>query len=165
MYSQLVHMMLFLHTAGHDPKCQFVCKDNLCADNKGCWLRWESQQERRQSFLLYNTVQYIRKRSSLWLRCAYRVFASRYELITSNWQYITVASLWSRWRLKSPASPLFTQLFIRVQIKESIKAPRHWPLCGEFTGDRWIPGTKGQERGKCFNLMTSSWIYSRMFEV
>ena len=24
------------------------------------------------------------------------------------------------------------------------KAPRHWPLCGEFTGDRWIPRTNGQ---------------------
>ena len=48
------------------------------------------------------------------------------------------------WRLKSPASPLFTQPFIRVQIKENIKAPRHWPLCGEFTGDRWIPRTNGQ---------------------
>ena len=24
------------------------------------------------------------------------------------------------------------------------QAPRHWPLCGEFTGDRWIPRTKGQ---------------------
>ena len=34
--------------------------------------------------------------------------------------------------------------FIRVQIKENIKAPRHWPLWGEFTGDRWIPRTKGQ---------------------
>ena len=26
--------------------------------------------------------------------------------------------------------------FIQVQIKENIKAPRHWPLCGEVTGDR-----------------------------
>ena len=42
------------------------------------------------------------------------------------------------------ASPLFTQPFIRAQIKENIKAPRHWPLCGEFTGDRWIPRTNGQ---------------------
>ena len=41
-------------------------------------------------------------------------------------------------------SPLFTQPFIRVQIKVNIKAPRHWPLCGEFTGDRWIPRTNGQ---------------------
>ena len=34
--------------------------------------------------------------------------------------------------------------FIQAQIIENIKAPRHWPLCGEFTGDRWIPRTKGQ---------------------
>ena len=38
--------------------------------------------------------------------------------------------------IKSPAPPLLTQPFIRVQIKENIKAPRHWPLCGEFTGER-----------------------------
>ena len=24
------------------------------------------------------------------------------------------------------------------------QSPRHWPLWGEFTGDRWIPHTKGQ---------------------
>ena len=63
----------------------------------------------------------------------------------------------ARLRLKSPASLLFTQPFIRAQIKVNIKAPRHWPLCGEFTGDRWIPRTNGQLRGKCFHLMTSSW--------
>ena len=28
--------------------------------------------------------------------------------------------------------------------QSNIKAPRHWPLCGEFTGDRWIPRTNGQ---------------------
>ena len=39
---------------------------------------------------------------------------------------------------------MFTQPFIQAQIKENIKAPRHWPLWGEFTGDRWIPLTKGQ---------------------
>ena len=31
---------------------------------------------------------------------------------------------------------LFIQPFNPTQIKENIKAPRHWPLCGEFTGDR-----------------------------
>ena len=30
------------------------------------------------------------------------------------------------------------------------KAPRHWPLCGEFTGDRGIPRTNGHEREKMF---------------
>ena len=46
-----------------------------------------------------------------------------------------MTSQWTRWRLRSPASRLFTQPFIRARIKENIKAPRHWPLCGEFTGE------------------------------
>ena len=48
---------------------------------------------------------------------------------------ITVTSWWARWRLKSPASRLFTQQFIQAQIKENIKSPRHWPLCGELIGE------------------------------
>ena len=69
---------------------------------------------------------------------------------------ITITSYWALQRLKSPASPLFSQLLVRAQIKENVKVPRHWPLCGEFTGERWIPRTKGQQHGKCFHLMTSS---------
>ena len=34
--------------------------------------------------------------------------------------------------------------FIQVQVKENIKAPRHWPVWGELTSDRWFPRTKGQ---------------------
>ena len=37
-----------------------------------------------------------------------------------------------------------TQPFVQAQIKENIKAPRRWLVCGEFIGDRWIPRTKGQ---------------------
>ena len=50
--------------------------------------------------------------------------------------FITMTSQWPRQRLKSQASRLFTQSFIRAQIKENIKAPRHWPLCGEFPAQR-----------------------------
>ena len=32
----------------------------------------------------------------------------------------------------------------QAQIKENIKALRHWPLWGEFTCDRRIPRTKSQ---------------------
>ena len=53
-----------------------------------------------------------------------------------------MASEWAQWRLKSPASWLFTQPFIQTQIEKNTKRPRHWPLCGEFTGGRWIPRTK-----------------------
>ena len=56
-----------------------------------------------------------------------------------------MTSWWVQWRLKSPASPLFTQPFIQAQIKENIKAPRQWPLCWKFTGDWWIPRTNGQQ--------------------
>ena len=36
-----------------------------------------------------------------------------------------------------PHDCLLNRLF-KAQIKENTKAPRHWPLCGEFTGDRWM---------------------------
>ena len=39
---------------------------------------------------------------------------------------------------------ILTQPFIQTQIEENIKAPRHWPLSGEFARDRWIPRTNGQ---------------------
>ena len=53
---------------------------------------------------------------------------------------------------------LLHRLF-KAQIKANIIVPRHWPLCGKLIGDRWIPRTKGQLRGKCFHLMTSSWLW------
>ena len=55
-----------------------------------------------------------------------------------------------RLRLKSPAPRFFTQSFIQALIKETIKAPRHWPFLEEFTDDRWIPRTEGQLRWKKF---------------
>ena len=39
---------------------------------------------------------------------------------------------------------IFIQPFVQAYVKENIKTPRHWPLWGEFIGDRWIPYTKGQ---------------------
>ena len=62
----------------------------------------------------------------------------------------TIVSTPLQWRhnlrdgVKSPAFPLFAQLFVQAKIKEKIKAQRHWPLCGEFTSDRWISRTRGQ---------------------
>ena len=37
---------------------------------------------------------------------------------------------------------MFTQPFIQTHIKENIKAPRHWPLCGEFTGTGEFPAQR-----------------------
>ena len=73
------------------------------------------------------------------------------EKSTSAQLIITMTSQWARWRLKSPASRLFTQPFIRAQIKVDIKAPRHWPCVG-YSPHKW-PVTR-----KMFHLMTSSWM-------
>ena len=37
---------------------------------------------------------------------------------------------------------MFTRPFIQTQIKVNIKAPRHWPLCGEFTGTGEFPAQR-----------------------
>ena len=81
------------------------------------------------------------------------------------WATITVTSYWARWRPRPPVSRLFTQPFVQTQIKEITKAPRHWPLWGEFTGNWWIPRTKDQWRGKYFHLMTSSWWMKMKFDI
>ena len=57
---------------------------------------------------------------------------------------ITMTSQWAWWRLRSSGSRLFTQRLFGRRSEKNIKAPRHWPLCVEFTGGRWIPRTNGQ---------------------
>ena len=42
---------------------------------------------------------------------------------------ITMTSQWARWRLKSPASRLFTQPFIQAQVKKNIRKLRVTDLC------------------------------------
>ena len=80
---------------------------------------------------------------------------------------ITLTSQWARWRLKSPASLLFTQLLVQARIKDNIKAPRHWPLRGECTGDQWVPLTKGLRKMFLFDdviviscIWPSEWNHS-----
>ena len=61
-----------------------------------------------------------------------------------------------------PPECLLNRLFRRRSKKTS--NIRVTGLCAgnsPVTGGRWIPRTNGQYRGKCFHLMTSSWIYRR----
>ena len=64
----------------------------------------------------------------------------------------TTVTSWARWRLQSSAYRLFAQPFVHAQIKENIKAPRHWPLWGESTGDRRILLIKGPVTRKMFSF-------------
>ena len=74
-----------------------------------------------------------------------------------------MTSQWARWYLKSPASRLFAQPYIHARIKGNIKAPRHWPLCGEFTGDRWIPHTNAtySDDDMTWNRFLHHWTFVR----
>ena len=68
--------------------------------------------------------------------------------ITCNLLHEHLALQWRHNRLDSVsnhrASRLFTQQFIRAQIKETLKAPRHWPLCGEFTVTGEFPAQRAR---------------------
>ena len=68
-----------------------------------------------------------------------------------QWRHNEGDGVWNH----KPHDCLPNRLF-KAKIKENIKALRYWPFLGEFTGHRWIPRSKGQWRGKCFHLMTSS---------
>ena len=45
--------------------------------------------------------------------------------------------------------------------KRNIKAPCHWPLSGESTGDWWSFLTRGRWGGICFHLMTPHMMFTR----
>ena len=59
-------------------------------------------------------------------------------IIDDNYSDVIMTTIASQ----TPASRLFTQPFIQTQIKENIKAPRHWPLCVEFTGIGEFPAQR-----------------------
>ena len=44
-----------------------------------------------------------------------------------------------------------------------IKAPCHWPLCGDLTGDWWIPRTNGQLRTRFLLCCALLWLYIDWF--
>ena len=54
--------------------------------------------------------------------------------------------------------PLFAQLLVQAQIKETIKDLRHRPLWGEMTGDRWFPTQRASDVQKIY-LMTASCLH------
>ena len=61
---------------------------------------------------------------------------------------------------------LFTQPLIQTQIKENSKAPRHWPLCGEFTGTGEFPAQMASNAENVSiwwrhhdSIFSSSWSY------
>ena len=65
--------------------------------------------------------------------------AANYDEIVIHYNDVIMRATASQITGVSVAQP-----FVQAQFKENTNAPRHWPLWGESTGDRWIPLTKGQ---------------------
>ena len=103
-----------------------------CFSQRGHYLVLKWQQRTTIQSCLRPVCYYIKLRISL-----HYVSLEKYAFTHHSILYnITVTSYWARWRQRYLTSRLFSQQFIQAQIKENIKAPRHWPLCGEFTADR-----------------------------
>ena len=77
---------------------------------------------------------------------------------------ITVTSWWTRWRIKSPASPLLTQPFVQAQIKENIKTPCHLPLCREFTVTGGFPAQMASN-GENFSIWWRHHDDKKLFKI
>ena len=79
--------------------------------------------------------------------CGFHAFRKKNKTLIGLISNLVIRSLSLLWRHNGhnsvwnhhAASRLFTQPFIQTQIKVNIKAPRHWPLCGEFTGTGEFP--------------------------
>ena len=64
----------------------------------------------------------------------------------------------TRWRIKSPASRLFTQPFNHAQIKENTKAPRYWPFVWGIHWSLVNSPHKGQWRGALVFSLICAWL-------
>ena len=75
--------------------------------------------------------------------------------------HITVMSKWARWRLKSPASRLFTQPFIQVQDKKS-----KLRVTGLCAGNSPVTGTfpaqmAGNHKSRNFNNIIIQYMFDK----
>ena len=80
--------------------------------------------------------------------CHTRFLVRRCSFISLHWRHNEPDGVSNH----QPNDCLFNRLFRRRSDRQNITAPRHWPLCGEFTGDRWIPRTLWPVTWKMFPL-------------
>ena len=62
-------------------------------------------------------------------------------IIGPLWEESVARNRWLLWMWNAMCETLGALVCMS---RRNIKAPRHWPLWGEFSGDRWIPRTKGR---------------------
>ena len=148
---------------GNSPvTCEFPAQRTSNAENVSIWWRHhvtllrvagEHNHMRTCPQLFYRKICSVH----LWLYRTYTTMFCRLVQFSLTWTERGRMFLWGR-RFSSPhyddvimgsTASQITSLAIvystvnRTHIKENIKAPRHWPLWGEFTGYRGIPRING----------------------
>ena len=71
-------------------------------------------------------------------QCMYQYILQLHTKLVIQQNQITL-----QWRQITSLTIVYSTVYSGADHK-NIKAPRHWPLCREFTGERWIPRTNGQ---------------------
>ena len=114
---------------------KILTEDQVCIIHLLCWKNVE--------LLMSSNIYY----STLILRELYLTYG--YFVLTLQWHHNDHDGVSNH----QPHGCLPNRLFRR----RSKKTP-NLRVTVLFAGDRWIPRTNGQLRGKCFHLMTWSWI-------
>ena len=78
------------------------------------------------------------------------------QLITSNSIYYSDAIISAMASQITSLTIVYSTVYISADQRKH-QSSALLAFMWEFTDDRWIPRTKGQWRGKCFHLLTSSW--------
>ena len=112
---------------------QWILKVTSCVSNtnKNLSLRidicWDSRRQRNKQ------VMAAFDRSTMWLFntyvCPFQICSLKTE---NHYNDVIMGSIAPQ--ITSLIIVIITQPFIRTQIKENIKAMRHWPLCGNSPG-------------------------------
>ena len=132
--------LLALCVTGEFPSVTRIIDVSLiCALNKrlnkqswGWWFEAPSRSLWRHcigdfTYKLQYTPRYIDNRSRLFFVCG------------------AVVLIWLSWLLHR-------HCYLHDDVIKWEHFPRYWPLCGEFTGPRWIPRTKASDAELCYFL-------------
>ena len=160
-YDVIVMLQLRFNAPNEDHKWLWNLNNGLC-----CWVAFRFKHWQYELAIWHPTLLLMSSQLIWRLGARYLHLPTRYLNMT-NWRDKiqlcdlrhehtgTTGNHYSEVIMRAMASQITSLTIVHsavyhAQIKENIKAPRHWPLCGKFTGDRWIPRTNGQLRGKCF---------------
>ena len=89
----------------------------------------QEMQQKYKSHIFDRNTSHIESNHILQLPKYVIIIFRRLSYVNTTATKICVLYLW----------PLFTQPFIRAQIKQNMKAPPHWPLCGDSPGTGEFP--------------------------